>query len=465
MSEHAGGPLTTSHPLATALAEAGCSHAALARRVNGLAARQGLVMHYDKASVTRWIQGKHPRGRAPEFIAAALSERLNRPISPFALGFTTEPEPPVGTRSLLYREDVAATLHTLAELGSLDISRRSLLGPVPFVAATAADTQRHWLLWLGELDDSAVPHLAAAADQGPVEAVHFMIWMFDEMDNRHGGSQVRSAIIHYLTSEVIPMLQQHRLPERQRTQLFGAAAKLAATAGWCSYDSAEYGLAQRYMTQALRLCQQGGDQVLGGQICAGLSHLATNLGHHSEGVAFARMGLVTAKHAGSPLGLMRLYLMAARGPAARNDPKNTATALRAAESAWESSRGPTHESPWVRYLDHHYLEAEAAHCFRDLGDAKQAEAHATASVHANGERARRKGISQAVLATAHLQQNRLDQAVDAAETALAWLGGGVVHSERSVQALRDFRARLEPHRSEPVVQHFDRQARSALGAA
>jgi len=464
MRKRGGLLLTTDHPLATALNEAGCSHAALACRVNELAARQGLLMRYDKASVTRWIQGKHPRGRAPEFIAAALSERLNRRVSPLALGFAPEPDQPVATQALTYREDVAAASHTLAELGSLDIARRSQLGNVAFVAATAANTQRHWLLWLAETDNEAVPCLAAAADQGPLEPVHFMIATFDEMDNRHGGSQVRAAIIHYLTTEVIPMLQQHRLPDQQRAQLFSAAAKLAATAGWCSYDAAEYGLAQRYMTQALRLCQQSRDKVLGGQICAGLSHLATNLGHPAEGVAFARMGLATAKHTGSPLGLMRLHLMTARGHAAQNEGKYTSTALRAAEKAWDSSRGPTTESPWVRYLDHHYLEAEAAHCFRDLGNGRQAEAHATASVQANGQRARRKAISQAVLATAHLQQDRLHQAVDAASTALGWLGSGTVHSERSVQALRDFRARLETHRDEPIVRRFDQQAHSILGA-
>ncbi|MEU8269703.1 hypothetical protein AB0B89_21415 [Sphaerisporangium sp. NPDC049002] len=62
--------------LAAILSEAGCSHGALARRVNELASRQGVTTRYDKASVTRWLQGMHPRGRVPEFIAAALAEWL-----------------------------------------------------------------------------------------------------------------------------------------------------------------------------------------------------------------------------------------------------------------------------------------------------------------------------------------------------------------------------------------------------
>ncbi|MET8861155.1 hypothetical protein ABZW95_34030, partial [Streptomyces sp. NPDC004579] len=79
------------------------------------------------------------------------------------------------------------------------------------------------------------------------------------------------------------------------------------------------------------------------------------------------------------------------------------------------------------------------------------------------DRRRRQAISRSVLATAHLQQDRLDEAVGTATLALETLGA--VHSERSVQALRDFRRRLEPRRAEPVVQEFERRSRGVLGAA
>lgn len=47
--------------LAAALKEAGCSYASLALRVNELGRRQGVDSNYDKASVTRWLQGQQPR--------------------------------------------------------------------------------------------------------------------------------------------------------------------------------------------------------------------------------------------------------------------------------------------------------------------------------------------------------------------------------------------------------------------
>jgi hypothetical protein len=447
--------------IAAVLLEAGCSHAALARKVNELSALQGEVSRYDKASVTRWLQGMTPRGRAPEFIAATLAGFLGRPVSPVDIGFAEQSQQPVAARALTYREDVSETLHTLAELGSTDISRRSLLGAVPYIATALLDPQRQWLLWL--LEDEQAPRLAVVAGSGPVEQVQAMIEMFDEMDNRFGGGGVRASVVHYLSTELTPMLQLRNLPTHQRRILYTSAAKLAAMAGWCSYDSADYGLAERYMIQALRLCAEGGDRVLGGQILAGMSHLATSLGNPSEGVSLARAGIATAKSAGSPLGLMRLHAMAARGYAVLGDSRHATASLVEADTGLEVSRVPAEESPWVRFLDHHSLEAEAALVHRDLGEAAQAERLALASVEANGDRRRRQAISRSVLATAFLQQKRLDEAVGTASNAVGLLAG--VHSERSVQALRDFRARLAPYRGEAVVRDFERKARPILGTA
>ncbi|WP_242577852.1 hypothetical protein [Streptomyces sp. MST-110588] len=289
-----------------------------------------------------------------------------------------------------------------------------------------------------------------------------MITAFDQVDNTFGGQEVRSSILFYLHHEVLPMLRRGMSAE-ERGPLFTAAARLGALAGWSSYDSGEYGLAQRYMIQALRLCQEGGDLVLAGQILAGLSHLSTSLGHPQDGVHLARAGLQTARHAGSPLGLMRLHMMVARGCAASSRPKQALRALEDAEAALGRSRGAEQESPWVRYLDRHYWEAEAAFVFRDVGEAGQAEQMADASVRANTDRRRRQAISQAMLATACLQQQRLDEALACAHAALKGLE--LVRSQRSVQALRDFGQRVSVFNKEPAVQGFLRAAQPVLQTA
>lgn len=204
--------------LAALIDEAGCSNAALARRVNELSSGQSEITRYDKASITRWRQGRVPKGRTPQFIAEAIGGFLGRPVSPTDLGFPQQAPRPVTTRALTYGEDVGETLHALAELGSTDISRRSLLGAVPFVASALMDPQRKWLLWL--LEEEQAPHLAAVAGGSPVDQVEAMIDMFDLMDNRFGGGNVQPSIIGYLSTQLVPMLQQRTLPSNQRRTLY-----------------------------------------------------------------------------------------------------------------------------------------------------------------------------------------------------------------------------------------------------
>ncbi|OEV09232.1 hypothetical protein AN218_22445 [Streptomyces nanshensis] len=449
--------------LTAAVAESGTSYTALARRVNELAARQGVLLRYDSGSVTRWLQGKQPRGRAAEFITEALSEKLGRPISPADL-FGKDTSQTAASQALVWREDVAEALRIMAELGSRDVSRRSVLGAAPFVTGALVDPQRRWLLWLTELDEDLPSRLATASAGGVVEAVHNTIRSFDGIDNRSGGTHIRFAVIDYLTHQVVPLVRRGGQSEEERRELFTATARLAAMAGWSSYDAGEHGRAQVYMQHSLRLCQEGGDRVLGGQIWAGLSHLYTSLGHPGEGVHHARTGLATAKRSGSHLGLMRLHLMAARGYAAQGDTRSAHAALHAAEKAHAKSPGPEDQSPWVRYLDYHYFQAEAAAVWRDLGDGRQAEEMAADSVRHTDHRGRRQTIGQSVLATAHLQQGDLDAALASASIALERLGSGAVASQRAVQALRDFRARLEPLEGEETVRAFVATSRPVLDA-
>ncbi|MEU7599022.1 hypothetical protein AB0B79_39415 [Streptomyces sp. NPDC039022] len=446
--------------LAAALQNAGCSYQSLAARVNALARRQGRLTRYDKASVSRWVGGRPPRAETMWLVAGALTEALGRVVQPCDIGFHVQQGPPVVVRSLLYGEDVGQVLQTLSGLAAEDVGRRDVLGAVPFVSSALLAPQRSWLLWAWE--QSETPALAAVAAGGRVAVVQAMVAAFDRVDNRFGGQEVRSSILFYLNREVLPMLRQG-VGAEERGPLFTAAARLGAMAGWSSYDSGEYGLAQRYMIQALRLCQEGGDLVLAGQVLAGLSHLSTSLGHPEDGVHLARAGLQTARHAGSPLGLMRLQAMVARGCAASGRAKQALRALEEAEAALGRSRGAEQESPWVRYLDRHYWEAEAAFVFRDLGRAEQAEQMADASVRANGDRRRRQAISQAVLAGACLQQGRLDEALACAHAALKGLEN--VRSLRSVQALKDFGQRAGAFGKEPAVRAFFRAAQPVLETA
>ncbi|MFI1220844.1 MULTISPECIES: regulator [unclassified Streptomyces] len=77
---------TPNRRLASLIAEAGFSHAGLARRVDQLGLEHGLDLRYDKTSVTRWLRGQQPRGTTPALIAEVFTRRLGRRFSAQDLG-------------------------------------------------------------------------------------------------------------------------------------------------------------------------------------------------------------------------------------------------------------------------------------------------------------------------------------------------------------------------------------------
>ncbi|MCS0636294.1 regulator [Streptomyces sp. LP05-1] len=110
-------PRNPNRKLAALIAEAGFSHAGLARRVDQLGLEHGLDLRYDKTSVTRWLRGQQPRGTTPALIAEVFTRRLGRRLTAQDLGldacapvyagleFAATPEEAVDIVSGLWRKD------------------------------------------------------------------------------------------------------------------------------------------------------------------------------------------------------------------------------------------------------------------------------------------------------------------------------------------------------------------------
>jgi hypothetical protein len=321
--------------------------------------------------------------------------------------------------------------------------------------------QRDWLLTMLDTPPRQPP------DPDPTEpaaALRAMGRVFDEMDNRFGGGHARVATLRYLSEHVAPLLHLSH-PENQRRDLFTAAAQLTATAGWMTYDSGQLGLAQRYMTQALRLSAESGDRVIASQIFAGLSHLATHAGNAAEGLNLARVGIATATGSGSPLGLMRLYAMKAGAHATLGENQRASQAISDAEAALDRSQGPHTEPDSVRFLDSGYLAGETAATLLEMGDQQNAARFAARAASATNRLGRRRTISLTALATAELQQPTHDVESAVATATRALHGLDKVSSQRAVTSLNDFRRRLAAYRAEEVVRDFELRASALLGAA
>jgi tetratricopeptide (TPR) repeat protein len=495
-SERPGNP---NGRLAALIAEAGFSHAGLARRVDQLGTEHGLDLRYDKTSVTRWLRGQQPRGTTPALIAEVFTQRLGRRLSATDLGLDACAPVYAG---LEYAASPAEAVEIVSGLWRKDTGNQPELRKIAFTPAGLVVPSRDWLI--GRADDTVVsggaveevvegkrarvpaqtrgrvgtparppvlPALPATPSvrsgpgrhrvvAGDIAALRAVGDLFRTLDNAYGGGHARLALVRYLEHEAEPMLRGS-FGEAQGRRLFGAVADLTLLAGWTSYDIGAHGLAQRYFVQALRLAQAAGDRVYGGYVLVTMSRQAVYLGHGREAVQLARVaqqGVGT----GAPATVQALLHAAeARGHGVLSETRACTAALARAERALAAARSGDEVPHWARFFDEAQLADEFAHCHRDLQQYRTAAQHAERSLQLRAPGyARSRLFCRTVLATARLGLGDIDAACA--------LGVEVLHqasemrSLRAAEYVRDFGRRLEPYRDAPAARSFFDRA-SALG--
>ncbi|MFL6115570.1 MAG: transcriptional regulator [Catenulispora sp.] len=441
--------------LAELIAEAGCSNAGLARRVNLAGAELGLDLRYDKTSVARWLRGQQPRASTPALIAEALGRKLGRPVTVEEIGMVDERDAG-SSLALGLAADPDEAVAVAAGLWRADAGGREQLRAASFAVAAMVGPSRDWLIMA---EDPVVARSAAAAKNGhaplrigmaDVAAVRAATDAFRTLDHRFGGGHVRVVAVRYLDGVVAEMLRG-TYPERIGRQLFAAAAALTELAGYLACDSGRLGLAQRYYIQALRLSQAADDRAHGGHILSAMSHLANALGAPRETVQLARSADEGARGTASPHVRAEFYCAEARGHAALRDRRAAEQALGRASDELEHSGGDT--PVWSSYFDHHYIADAAASCYRDLEQPRQAVEQATAALTGFGtDRTRRRVLNLFTLASARVQGGEVEGGCAAATEAVRL--SGRTRSARAVEALHDFERRLDHHGAVAAVREF-----------
>ncbi|CAG6399222.1 regulator [Streptomyces cocklensis] len=478
----AGRPHRHNTQLATLIAEAGFSHAGLARRVDRLGQEHGLDLRYDKTSVTRWLRGQQPRGTSPALIAEVFTQRLGRRLSAQDLGLDACAPVYAG---LEYAASAAEAVDIVSGLWRKDTGNQAELRKIAFSPAGLVVPSRDWLI--GAADDTlarrgaglvpaqtrggpraaqdlrTAPQAAPAGrvGAGDIAALGAVADLFRTLDHAYGGGHARQALVRYLEHEAEPMLRGS-YTEAQGRRLFASVADLTRLAGWTSYDIGAHGLAQRYFVQALRLTQAAGDRVHGGYVLVTMSRQAVHLGHGREAVQLARVaqqGIGTT----APAAVQALMHAAeARGHGVLGDTRACTAALARAERAFAAARSGDELPPWARFFDEAQLADEFAHCHRDLQQHRAAVQHAERSLQLRAAGyARSRLFCRTVLATSRLALGEVDAACA--------LGAEVVRqaadmrSTRAAEYARDFARRLDPYRdTAPGRQFFALAASTGL---
>ncbi|MFJ8667738.1 MFS transporter [Streptomyces sp. NPDC093600] len=482
MSREQRGP---NEKLGTVLALAGISNAGLARRVNDLGAQRGLTLRYDKTSVARWVsKGMVPQGAAPHLIAAAIGQKLGRPVPLHEIGLAdADPAPEVG---LAFPRDVGEAVRSATELYRLDLAGRraggggiwqSLAGS--FAVSAYATPASRWLITPADSSVERLPHRPAAGPEGPADGpetgLHARVGHSDvaklreaaedarRWDSKYGGGDWRSSMVpECLRVDAAPLLLGSYSDEVGRA-LFGATAELTRLAGWMAFDTGQQEAAQRYYIQALRLARAAADVPLGGYVLASMSLQATYRGFADEGVDLAQAALERNRGLATARTMSFFRLVEARAHAKANDGAAAAAALKAAEGWLERSREGDADPSWLGFYSYDRFCADAAECYRDLKAPRQVRRFTEQALsRPTEEYVRSHGLRLVVSAVAELESGNLDAACAAGTRAVEVAGR--ISSARTTEYVRDLLHRLEPYGDEPRVMELRERARPLLMA-
>ncbi|MEF9884289.1 MFS transporter [Streptomyces sp. P9-A4] len=491
MSREQRGP---NEKLGTVLALAGISNAGLARRVNDLGAQRGLTLRYDKTSVARWVaKGMVPQGAAPHLIAAAIGQKLGRPVPLHEIGLAdADPAPEVG---LAFPRDVGEAVRSATDLYRLDLAGRraggggiwqSLAGS--FAVSAYATPASRWLITPADPSvEREAPHPAGAPGRttgaaGPtgagaaaVAAEHARVGHSDvaklreaaedarRWDSKYGGGDWRSSMVpECLRVDAAPLLLGSYSDEVGRA-LFGATAELTRLAGWMAFDTGQQEAAQRYYIQALRLARAAADVPLGGYVLASMSLQATYRGFADEGVDLAQAALERNRGLATARTMSFFRLVEARAHAKAGDGPAAAAALKSAEGWLERSRVGDGDPTWLGFYSYDRFCADAAECYRDLKAPREVRRFTEQALSQPTEEfVRSHGLRLVVSAVAELESGNLDAACAAGTRAVEVAGR--ISSARTTEYVRDLLHRLEPYGDEPRVVELRERARPLLVA-
>lgn len=419
---------------------------------------------FTHTSVRRWLDGMVPRAPATrQAIAAALEQRLGRPVAPQDAGFAAAPAV-CAAAGLAYPVEERANLEAVSLLWRGDLENATPLLSAPVNAAAWNEAALSWLVDARHDQSTTGSRAGRRVGAGEVAAVRATTALFDRLDGAHGGGHARRALIEFLRTDLASLLAA-AAADAVRRELFAAAAQATLLGAWMSYDAGLHGLAQRYFVQALRMAETAGDRLLGASVLDAMSHQATFLGRCREAANLARSARMGAARAGSARAAAHFHAMEARALARLGDPSGCDRAMAAAVREFDRRDPGRDPAGWFGWFTEAELAAELAHCHRDLGRPGDATSLAAQALGQDaGGHVRSGFFATMVLADAHLDHGDVEQACAAALRALAI--GDALSSARCRAYVAGFRGRLDKIGPSPAAAEFaDRAAGTRLWTA
>jgi DNA-binding XRE family transcriptional regulator len=399
-----------------------------------------------------------PSGRAPSVLCEALSRRLGRTVTLDELGLAVRL---LSSHAALdWRAD---TLIALTDLGrvDLDMERRRVLAATAYCVAALAVPDEPWWRQMAARGTARVTASTRRVGRGDLEAVREMASIFSRVDQRRGGGHARTALVQYLTSDVVTYLRGSYLDERVRKDMFSVASELAYLSGWMAFDNAAHSIAQHYFSLAVKLAAEADDPAMAGHVLRAMAHQAVDLGHVRQGLELATASMEDKRYRmASPRERALFGVVHARALGAAGHKKAAAEALISAEDDLTSATTGDDEPSRVFFFGEASLAHETACTLRDIGDLCGAlrEFRRSARTRKAATFTRTHAVTLGYLGAVHARRGEIDEACLTWSTALDAMDG--IHSARARQTVVDMRAALSAfgRRGVPATVELDARA-------
>ncbi|MFI0219181.1 transcriptional regulator [Streptomyces lydicus] len=434
-----GEPLAV-HPLTFVRQSRGWGKAELARLMQARGEELGLPLATNRTTMWKWEQGQEPDAGAQRVLADLLRipyEQVQAMGWPWWL-------PVWEVTGLTAPWTEAGTVEALADLvGSGRMDRRGFL---TITGAALTGLAASW---------AEAPSAFASALTGDrvtdtmVSTIEQRISTLRTLDDQLGGARLLEQARGDLAL-ISGLLSAGRYTDKIQFRLYALAARVSHLTGWMAYDTGLRSAGQRYYIGAMRSARIAGDDAFGAFVLAEMGVHVSEAGRTAERVDLVSTALDNAPRTLSPSTQSFLYLHKAEALSRDGDHQRAGTAMNRAAALWE--RYTVEQNPdWLDWFGEAQLKSTEGKVLLRAGQVERATSSLETSVTKAAPRD--KAVRSSRLAEARLAGGDLDGALDAANYG-AELLEDKVSSVRALDRLKEFSARLEPHKSLSAVHEF-----------
>lgn len=458
MGDPAGGRRQPNALLRDVIRASGATYETLARLIQTVATEAGDSTRTNRSTIAHWVRGVPPSEPTDAYLVEALSRLLGHPVSAEDIGL-------VGTSpsgAFAWRADTLAALHELGR-ADLDVRRRRALTAAAYSVTGLSVPGSAWWTWMAEKSVTRTVTSRRNVGRRDLAAVRDMVAMFSHIDQRHGGGHARSAVVQYLTTDVIAYLQGRFADDRVRREMLSAASELAYVSGWMAFDNGEHPVAQRYFTMAMSLAAEADDAPMAGHVLRAMAHQAVDLGHPRRALRVADASMEGQRYSrASNRERALLGVVHARALAASGQKAAAAVALVRAEDDLASACPGDDEPARVFFFSEASLAHETACTLRDTGDLAGAQREFRRSVRTRKADSftRTHAVTLGYLGAVQARQGAIEEACSTWSDALDAMEG--IYSARIRRTVTDMRRALLSVRGRGITVVADLDRRAAL---